>query len=376
MLAALGHRFPQVRQRGLQSLNVQPVVLMAGPIAHYSHSDAAFHLGLGWDGVTSVAADARHTTDPAAVDAALRSLPEGTVPFLVVGVAGNCRTTALDDLAALAEVCAEHGIWFHVDACHGGSLLFSERLRRRHLRGIERADSVSLDPHKGLFTPYPSSYVVFRERGVLAQFSRHEAAVQQDGTWDLGLLTPFLGSRGFESLATWMLLRHAGVEALGRLVEARQALVRHVERRIDASGLFVRLNDVDFYRTAFVFCPPAVRAALRALPPDEAASGVELVSRFTAAVNDELYRSGAACFDEHTLADLDDRVGLGPAAKYTVMAACPGNPLVTRDDLDRAVGALLTVARRWVEPMRAELRQASPQAPVARTGGPAGWEDR
>lgn len=232
MLVALGRAFPEARKHGLRALPTRPVVVLAGPIAHYSHSDAAFHLGLGWDGVVPVAARPGFTTDPDAVEAVLADPPVGTTPFMVVGVAGNCRTTGLDDLRALADACRRHGTWLHVDACHGGSLIFNDRLRRRHLAGIELADSVALDPHKGLFTPYPSSYVVFRDRGVLTQFSRHQQTVMADGCWDLGLITPFLGSRGFESLATWMLLQHLGTRRLGGLVESRQALVRYLDRRL------------------------------------------------------------------------------------------------------------------------------------------------
>lgn len=183
----------------------------------------------------------------------------------------------------------------------------------RHLAGIERADSVPLDPHKGLFTPYPSSYVVFRERGVLTHFSRHGEAVLEDGCWDLGLIMPFLGSRGFESLSTWMLLKHVGVEALGALVESRQALVRYLDRRLEESGLFVRLNDVDFYRLAFVCCPPRVRAALKALSGERRERAVRVISEYTSLLNAALYRDGRVCFDEHTLIDLGDRVGLGSA---------------------------------------------------------------
>ncbi|MFL6076973.1 MAG: pyridoxal-dependent decarboxylase [Mycobacteriales bacterium] len=377
MLVALGHRFPDVRRSGLMNLGTRPTVVMAGPIAHYSHSDAAFHLGLGWDSVVSVGAGSGYTTDPAAVKAALTDPPAGTTPFMVVGVAGNCRTTGLDDLAALARICRRHGVWFHADACHGGSLIFSDRLRRRHLAGIELADSVSLDPHKGLFTPYPSSYVIFRERGMLTQFSRHETTVMADGCWDLGLITPFLGSRGFESLATWMLLRHIGTRRLGDLVESRQAHVRYLERRIEDSGLFVCLNDVDFYRLAFVFCPPAVRAALRDGADPEATA--RLVSGYTSRLNTALYRDGVVCFDEHTLADLDDRVGTGAGRSYTIMATCPGNPLIERSDLDNAVASLVGYARRLVGPMLAEVRggpangRAAP--PTGSVGGPAGWSD-
>lgn len=375
MLAALGRMFPQARREGLRSLDTQPAVIMSGPIAHYSHSDAAFHLGLGWDSVLPVAATPDYTTDVSAVEKMLADPPSGRKPFMVVGVAGNCRTTGLDDLTAIGEICQRYGVWFHVDACHGGSLIFSRRLHARHLAGIEQADSISLDPHKGLFTPYPSSYVLFKDRSVLTQFSRHEAMVQRDDCWDLGLITPFLGSRGFESLATWMMLRHIGVDNLGQLVESRQALVRHLERRLDATGLFVRLNDVDFYRLAFVFCPPAVWAQIRQLDAAGRRRAAKIVSDFTSRLNTLLYQGGEVCFDEHTLADLADRVGAGPGVGYTVMGACPGNPLLTQADLDAAVRRTVEAASLMIAPMLAAIRGATIELDVPRIGGPAGWSD-
>jgi glutamate/tyrosine decarboxylase-like PLP-dependent enzyme len=374
MLVALGQRFPEFRRHGLAGAGVRPGVVLSGPIAHYSHSDAAFHLGLGWDAVIPVGADDDFTTDPAAVEKVLADPPSGVAPFMVVGVAGNCRTTGLDDLAELADVCRRHGVWFHVDACHGGSLIFSQRLRDRHLAGISNADSVALDPHKGLFTPYPSSYVLFRERGVLTQFSRHEKTVNADGCWDLGLITPFLGSRGFESLATWMLINHVGVTRLGDLVEGRQAQVRYLARRIDDTDLFVRLNDVDFYRLTFVFCPMAARRLLAAMDAEHRASAAQTISRYTSRLNSELYQAGAVCFDEHTLADLGDRVGAGSGVSYVVAAACPGNPLLTRSDLDRAVDRLTAAARRLLPELLADLADSCEQDPRI-LAGPAGWGD-
>ena len=376
MLVALGRRFPEVRRRGLVGMDERPSIVMSGPIAHYSHSDAAFHLGLGWDAVEHVGATPHGTTDPKAVDAALSHPADGATPFMVVGVAGNCRTTGLDDLNALADVCEKHGVWFHVDACHGGSLLFSDHLRREYLAGIHRAHSVSIDPHKGLFTPYPSSYVLFRDRGVLNQFSRHEKLVSQPGVWDLGLITPFLGSRGFESLATYLMMRHVGVASLGELVEQRQAHVRYLERRVDASGIFVRLNDVDFYRSVFVLCPPGLRERIRQWPAERRRRAARVISRWTSRLNTDLYEAGEVCFDEHTLADLGDRAGTGHGTVLTVMAACPGNPMLSTDDLDRALSHLVERATRVLPGMLAELMGncAGPESSRG-VGGPAGWSD-
>lgn len=375
MLTALGERFPQVRQQGIARLETRPAVIMAGPIAHYSHSDAAFHLGLGWDSVLQLPARSDYTSDPEAIDAMLSEPPSGVTPFMVIGVAGNCRTTGLDDLHAIGEVCKRHGVWFHADACHGGSLIFTDRLKRQHLGGIDQADSTSLDPHKGLFTPYPSSYVLFRRRGVLNQFSRHAATVNEDGCWDLGLITPFFGSVGFEALPTWMLLKHLGVRGLARLVESRQSLVRHLQRVLDDSGLFIRLNDVDFYRLAWVFCPPPIRVAIRQARDDHTRGRLrQLISAYISRINELLYREGRVCFDEHTLGDLDDRVELGTEGKYTIMASCPGNPLATMHDIDHAAGELVRTARTMIAPMLAAVDTNFDESP-RRIAGPAGWND-
>lgn len=374
MLTALGAAFPQARQRGLQSLPTRPVVVMAGPIAHYSHSDAAFHLGLGRESVITVEALPGFTTDPAAVERVLADPPEGTTPFMVVGVAGNCRTTGLDDLKALAEVCARHGVWFHADACHGGSLIFDPAQRDRHLTGIEQTDSVSLDPHKGLFTPYPSSYVVFRDRGRLVQFSRHHDAAVADGCWDLGLITPFVGSSAFAALPTWMLFKHAGTRRLGKIVAARGELVRLLSRLLADSGAFVQLNDVDFYRLTFVLCPPAVRALLRELPVGRRERAVAIVGEYTARLGRRLYQDGRVCLDEHTLRDLDNRVGLGADRTFSVLAVCPGNPLTTVDQIEDAIDELVRAAQALTGPLLAALATDEP-VPAAALAGPAGWSD-
>lgn len=91
---------------------------------------------------------------------------------------------------------------------------------------------------------------------------------------------------------------------------------------------------VDFYRVAFVLCPPEVRAAVRSLDARTRPEAARIISRYTSTLNTTLYRTGEVCFDEHTLGDLGDRVGTGRGTKFTIMAACPGNPLQDRRDLE------------------------------------------
>ena len=98
---------------------------------------------------------------------ALRSMVRGDRaaglrPFLVVPSAGTTNTGAVDPLDRVADVARDEGLWMHVDGAYGGFFVLTERGRER-FRGIERADSVTLDPHKGLFLPYGTGSLVVRD---------------------------------------------------------------------------------------------------------------------------------------------------------------------------------------------------------------------
>jgi glutamate/tyrosine decarboxylase-like PLP-dependent enzyme len=385
LTVALAHAFPQVRQSGLRSLPERPLILLASGVEHFSYLSAAQSLGLGEESLLWAPPRSDFTSDPDALAALLENPPDGSRIVMLVGVAGNCRTTGIDDLEALADLCERHGVWFHVDACHGGSLLFSPRLRQP-LTGIERADSVALDPHKGLFVTYPSSYVLFRDPTTLGNLARYPERADDPGCLDLGLITPFYGSRGFESLKLWALLQHQGTEGIARLVESRHATYLRMTAMLERVGCFKALGTSDFYRHAFVFLPPPAAQLLTQLRDQEVATPQlrAVVSRFTGEFSERLYRSGLAAFDHFALLDLADRIGLGPDMKYEVMGMCVGHP-----DIDasteaaveselRHLAAELTVA--MLEALRSLAPGQGPAAeppdePAAPDGqlGPAGW---
>ncbi|MEV7359321.1 pyridoxal-dependent decarboxylase [Kitasatospora sp. NPDC091276] len=378
--AALAHTYPEIRTTGLRALPEQPVILLAGGVEHFSYLAAAQALGLGTDGLLWADATPDFTSDPASVARLLASPPLGKRIFMIVGVAGNCRTTGIDDLQALAELGKQHNVWFHVDACHGGSLLFSEKLKVQ-LAGIEHAESIALDPHKGLFVSYPSSYVLFRDSAALGRFARYPDRADDPACLDLGLITPFYGSRGFESLKLWALMKHQGVDGIGRLVEDRQATFQGMVDLLERTGCFRMLGTSDFYRCAFVFLPAPVAEALEqaALPAARHGAVRDLISRFTAAFADRLYRAGAVAFDLFALQDLADRIGLGTGAKYQVMGMCVGHPHIpdqVEHGIERDIAeAARDLTGRMMEDLRALLASVSPagSAPGPDVTGPAGW---
>jgi aromatic-L-amino-acid decarboxylase len=124
--------------------------------------------------------DARFRLDVAHLREAVRAdRALGLRPFLVVGSAGTTNTGAIDPLAELAVACAEQSLWLHVDAAYGGAFVLCPEGRRR-LAGIERADSITFDPHKGMFLPYGTGCLLVREGATLRRAHESEAHYLQD----------------------------------------------------------------------------------------------------------------------------------------------------------------------------------------------------
>lgn len=136
----------------------------------------------------------------------------GLEPFLIVGNAGTTNTGAVDDFTSLADEAARSGLWLHADAAYGGFFLLTER-GRRTLRGVERADSITLDPHKGLFLPYGTGCLLVRDGETLRKAHSSPASylpvMQHDADRvDFSEISPEL-SRDYRGLRVWLpLMRH------------------------------------------------------------------------------------------------------------------------------------------------------------------------
>jgi len=168
---ALLRAFPEVGRRGLLALRSQPSVYLS-PLAHHSFVKAARLAGLGTDAVREVAVDGAmrmRADDLAARLAADRA--DGYSPFLVVATAGSTGTGTIDPIAALADVAEREGIWLHVDAAWGGAAVLLPELRQA-LAGIERASSLTFDPHKWLSMPMGAGLFLTRQPGALERTFR------------------------------------------------------------------------------------------------------------------------------------------------------------------------------------------------------------
>jgi len=230
--AALG---PQVREGGIKG---EPLTAYASAAAHGCVVQAADLAGLGRGALRRIAFDAAHRIDIAALRRRIaEDRAAGFQPFLVTGSAGTVDVGAIDDLAALAAVCREEQLWFHVDGAYGSLGMLSDEIAPR-LAGLSEADSVALDFHKWGQVNYDAGFLIVRDgeahrqtfAAPAAYLRRETRGLAADSPWpcDFG---PDL-SRGFRALKTWFTLKTFGAERLGAMIARTCAVARHLEARV------------------------------------------------------------------------------------------------------------------------------------------------
>ncbi len=162
-------------------------------------------------------------------DRITRDRADGLEPFVVVGSAGTTNSGAVDDLHALADLAEAEDVWLHVDGAYGAVFRLTER-GRQALAGLERADSIVLDPHKGLFLPYGTGALLVREEDVLrrahATFADYMPAMQHDRDFvDFCDVSPEL-SRDFRGLRAWLPIKLFGMSAFRECLDEKMDLAR------------------------------------------------------------------------------------------------------------------------------------------------------
>jgi aromatic-L-amino-acid decarboxylase len=190
--------------------------IYASDQVHHSVLKAAMLAGFPQGNVRQVASDSSYRIRCDQLEEVISTdRRNGRSPFLVVASAGTTNTGAVDDLSRLADIARQQGIWLHVDAAYGGFFLLTDR-GGRAMRGIERADSVVLDPHKGMFLPYGTGSLVVRDGQTLKRahsvLADYMPPMQDDHELiDFCQVSPEL-SRPFRGLRVWLPVKILGIE--------------------------------------------------------------------------------------------------------------------------------------------------------------------
>jgi aromatic-L-amino-acid/L-tryptophan decarboxylase len=217
-------------RRALLPENFLSGIIYASDQVHHSVQKAAILAGFPAGNIRVILSDSKFRIRIDALSAKIdEDLDNGLKPFMIVGSAGTTNTGAVDPLDALADTAARHSIWFHVDAAYGGFFYLTTR-GRDLMRGLERADSITLDPHKGLFLPYGTGCLLVRDGEALRRAHQVEASYLQDLETDHEQInfsdySPEL-TRSFRGLRVWLPLKLYGVSTFRSYLDEKLDLAR------------------------------------------------------------------------------------------------------------------------------------------------------
>jgi glutamate/tyrosine decarboxylase-like PLP-dependent enzyme len=253
-----------VRHEGLQTSR-PALVLYTSTEGHSCIRKAVEVLGLGARNLRLIAVDADFRMDLTALaDQVAQDRAAGLRPFCVVASAGTVSTGATDPLDDLADFCAVEALWLHVDGAYGAVGRLDASVSDAY-RGLERAQSLALDPHKWLSVPVECGCALVRDGQLLRDtFSLVPAYLRTEEGRGFGGLPWYSEygiqqSRGFRALKLWMTLQHLGQTGVAGLVTRHNALARYLARKIDAAPDLERLAPVCLSIVCFRYVPPRSR---------------------------------------------------------------------------------------------------------------------
>ena len=250
----------RIREEGMSGRKDLPLLrVYASEQAHSSIDKGIITLGLGQRALRKIPTDAEFRMDTNALAEAVdEDKRSGVVPFCVVATVGTTSTSSIDPVPAIVEICEQHAMWLHVDAAYAGSAAVVPEMRDI-LKGCERADSLVLNPHKWLFTPFDLSVLYCRHMDLLRrafslvpEYLRTPEQERVRSGSDYGVQ---LGRR-FRALKLWMIIRYFGHEGLAARIREHCRLAKLFASWIEESRDWELMAPVPFGLVCFRACPP------------------------------------------------------------------------------------------------------------------------
>ena len=254
LMAARENAFPGTVAHGLPVPAQKVRLLVPDVIEHYSIRSAMAWLGLGEQNLVRVPVDDVFRVQLDDLDRCIdEERAKGNYVMACVAYAGDSRSMRVDNLDNIADRVHKKGVWFHVDACHGSMLAFS-RTHRHKIRGINKADSITIDPHKVLWVPYTCSFVLFKNPKSLSRISTNSDLILKT-QWSLGQITPCIGSKSFDALKLWSNIKFFGQSGIEQLIDQRLELTKQIQNQIRQRPDLLLLNETDINSCMFIFVP-------------------------------------------------------------------------------------------------------------------------
>ena len=257
---------------------------------HVSLVRAVDMMNLGREALRRVPSNADLTMNPAALREMIeQDIARGDHPFCVVAQVGSINVGVIDPLPEIADICQEHGLWFHADGACGAVGAMIPEMRPLY-KGLDRADSVTLDPHKWLYIPYECGCVLIRDKDRQSRaFSMHASYLRgtlpdQHQGYDYFENGPQM-SRCFRALKLWMTLKYYGAEGYRKLLSQNIRCAEHLDGLVRADSDFEALHRPVINIYCLRYCPASLQG-------DEGSN--ELVDQLNQRIADAIQLSGLA----------------------------------------------------------------------------------
>jgi aromatic-L-amino-acid decarboxylase len=294
LAAAREAAVPKVREQGLAGRTDLPALrIYCSEQAHSSIDKAVLLLGFGQQNLQKIPVDSSFRMRPDALNRAIQNdRAKGLLPLAVIATVGTTATTSIDPVPAIAKICETERVWLHVDAAIAGVTAMVPGYEHV-LDGCAQADSVVVNPHKWLFTPFDLSALYCRRMDMIrAAFTLTPEYLKTSETAGVTNLmdTGIQLGRRFRALKLWMILRHFGADGIRQRLVEHMRLARLFADWVDASETFECLAPVPFSVVCF-------RAKPKSHDQSEAA-----LERLNANLLDALNHSGE-CYLSHAKPD-------------------------------------------------------------------------
>lgn len=245
--------------KNIKAADIPRSVIYLSRQTHHSVAKAIRVAGLGECHVRLLPLDERFRIIPGELEKQVEEdRTAGLNPFLVVASAGTTDVGAIDPLTEIADVARRHGLWYHIDAAYGGFFILTDEGREK-LRGIETADSLIIDPHKGLFLPYGLGVVLVRNVDDLKRSFTFDAHYMQDAFTAPDELSPAELSpeltKHFRGLRLWLPLKLHGVAPFRACLEEKLMLAKYFHREVQKIG-FVSDLEPELSVVTYRYVPP------------------------------------------------------------------------------------------------------------------------
>jgi len=302
MLLARNKNFPRCNKMGWQAGD-EPVVMTSAQ-GHYSMPRGALMMGMGDRSVVQVKCNMQGQMDPDDLEAKVVQLKkEGRNPFLVNPIAGTTVLGGYDLFNEIADVCEKHGLWMHIDACWGGGVVVSDSWKHL-MKGCERADSISWNPHKMLSVPLQCSVLLVKEHGHLVNmFTKQAEYLFHGNSMDMSTKTPQCGRKP-DAFKLWLCWKRHGRLGYQNRVNKAFDLVNYFKHQLNSNPNFHMVTEPPSLNVCFWYVPASLQGTEDDPRLPDAIPSKRL-AEVTAAIHTRLRKDGQILIDFAPLPDQD-----------------------------------------------------------------------